>query len=88
MDELHLVGRVAELVEEVACDAVVVEARGAAALGGAGYFNNSLGPVYRSEDLNMDGTVRYNNLNNDRHVIANTIGVSTPNNIVNQHTPN
>jgi hypothetical protein len=54
-------------------------------------YNNQnviVGPVYRSEDLNMDGMVKYNSLDNDRNVIAGTVGVSTPNNIVNQHTPN
>jgi hypothetical protein len=43
---------------------------------------------YRTEDLNMDGKVRYNNTSNDRMVIAENVGVSTPNAILNQHTPN
>ena len=43
--------------------------------------------VYRREDVNMDGIIRYNGLNNDRNVILSTIGVGTPNNIYNQHTP-
>ena len=43
--------------------------------------------VYRREDVNMDGTIRYNGLNNDRNVILGTVGVGTPNNIYNQHTP-
>ena len=46
-----------------------------------------VGGVYRAEDVNMDGIIRYNNLNNDRNVILGTVGVSTPNNIYNQHTP-
>jgi hypothetical protein len=50
--------------------------------------NNVLNNVYRLEDLNLDGKVMYNGLDNDRNVIASTVGVSTPNNIVNQHTPN
>ena len=55
---------------------------------GSGTPNNSLSPVYRMEDVNMDGKVRYNNSDNDRVVIITTIGVNTPNNIINQHTPN
>jgi hypothetical protein len=58
------------------------------ALGGIGFANSTLSPVYRPEDLNMDGKVRYNNTDNDRLVIINTVGVTTPNAIVNQHTPN
>lgn len=59
-----------------------------AVLTAVGTPNNTLSPVYRKEDVNMDGKVRYNNTDNDRNVIANTVGVSTPNNVVNQHTPN
>lgn len=58
------------------------------ALGGAGFVNATLDGVYRPEDLNLDGKVRYNNADNDRGVILNTIGVSNTNNIFNQHTPN
>jgi len=57
-----------------------------AALGGVA--NASLNNVYRVEDANMDGKIRYNNTDNDRMIIINNIGVSTPNNIINQHTPN
>ncbi len=39
--------------------------------------------------LDLDGgKVKYNNTDNDRNVVAAMVGVSTPNNIVNQHTPN
>lgn len=60
----------------------------ASVLTAVGAPNNVLGPVYRAEDANMDGKVKYNNTDNDRNVIAAMVGVSTPNNIVNQHTPN
>jgi len=44
---------------------------------------------YRLEDVNMDGMVRYNNLDNDKNYILNsTVGVSTPNIVISQHTPN
>jgi hypothetical protein len=44
---------------------------------------------YRIEDVNMDGIVRYNNFNNDRnYILSNTTGISTPNAVVSQHTPN
>jgi hypothetical protein len=44
---------------------------------------------YRIEDVNMDGMVRYNNFNNDRnYILSNTTGISTPNAVVSQHTPN
>ena len=57
-------------------------------LGGVGFINTTLNQVYRSEDINMDGKVRYNNTDNDRVVILNNLGVSTPNNVINQHTSN
>ncbi len=50
--------------------------------------NNTLQPVYRMEDLNMDGMVRYNNTDNDRIIILDNVGVNSPNTILNQHTPN
>jgi hypothetical protein len=44
---------------------------------------------YRLEDVNMDGMVRYNNADNDKNFILNsTVGVSTPNIVISQHTPN
>ncbi len=55
---------------------------------GAGTPNATLSPVYRVEDLNMDGKLRYNNTDNDRALIINNVGVSTPNRILYQHTPN
>ena len=57
------------------------------ALGGTANSNNTLN-AYRKEDLNMDGKVRYNNTDNDRAIILNNVGASTPNNILSQHTPN
>jgi len=53
-----------------------------------GNANGLLNGVYRSEDANMDGVIKYNNTNNDRAVILGTVGVGTPNAIYNQHTPN
>jgi hypothetical protein len=55
--------------------------------------NNILEPVYRTEDANMDGRVKYNNADNDKNFILNKIiasnaPVSTPNDILSQHTPN
>jgi hypothetical protein len=58
-----------------------------AALGGASLSNNTV-YGYRGEDLNMDGKVRYNGTDNDRNVVLDNIGVSTPNKIITQHTPN
>jgi hypothetical protein len=55
------------------------------ALGGD--INGILGVTYRKEDVNMDGYIKFNNTNNDRAIILGTVGVSTPNNIFNQHTP-
>ena len=52
-----------------------------------GNANATIPNVYRSEDVNMDGKIRYNNTDNDRVVILGELGVSTPNNIYNQHTP-
>jgi hypothetical protein len=57
------------------------------ALGGSAYLNNII-TGYRSEDLNMDHKIKYNGLDNDRSVIANQVGVNTPNKIIGQHTPN
>ncbi len=55
--------------------------------------NNILYPVYRTEDANMDARVKYNNADNDKNFILNEIifsnaPVSTPNDILSQHTPN
>jgi hypothetical protein len=55
---------------------------------GSSTLNNSLENVYRKEDVNMDGKVRYNNADNDRNVVLITIGVNTPNKVFSQHTPN
>ena len=57
------------------------------ALGGVANINGVAGPTYRVEDVNMDTRIRYNGLDNDRLVILYTLGVQTPNNILNQHTP-
>jgi hypothetical protein len=58
------------------------------ALGGPGFLNATLNDVYRSEDNNMDGKIRFNNTDNDRVIIINNIGIGFPNNLINQHTPN
>jgi len=55
--------------------------------------NNTLSPVYRTEDVNMDGRVKYNNAENDKNFMLNKIlhsnsPVSSPNTILMQHTPN
>jgi hypothetical protein len=55
--------------------------------------NNILYPVYRTEDVNMDARVKYNNTDNDKNFILSEIinsnaPVSTPNDILSQHTPN
>jgi hypothetical protein len=55
-----------------------------AALGGPAFSNNTLN-AYRKEDVNMDGKVRYNNTDNDRQIIINNIGISTPNKVLHQH---
>jgi hypothetical protein len=55
---------------------------------GSSTLNNSLENVYRKEDVNLDGKVRYNNADNDRNVILSTIGANTPNKVFSQHTPN
>jgi Beta-propeller repeat len=61
------------------------------ALGGAlanpSVLNNTLNNVYRSEDNNLDGKVRYNNADNDRVIILSNLG-NQSNNIINHHTPN
>jgi hypothetical protein len=57
------------------------------ALGGTANSNNTLN-AYRKEDVNMDGKVRYNNTDNDRAIILNNVGSTTPNKILSQHTPN
>ncbi|HOZ52899.1 MAG TPA: hypothetical protein PLU17_13630, partial [Chitinophagaceae bacterium] len=57
-------------------------------LGGPAFLNATLHNVYRAEDGNMDGKVRFNNTDNDRALILMTVGVNTPNSIISQHTPN
>ncbi|MBK7761809.1 MAG: HYR domain-containing protein [Bacteroidetes bacterium] len=56
-------------------------------VGGPGLINNIV-YGYRVEDCNMDGKIRYNGLDNDRTLIITNVGVSTPNNVLFQHTPN
>lgn len=56
------------------------------AVGGPGNPNNIVAG-YRPEDVNLDGVVKYNNTNADRLIILSTVGVTTPNRICNQHTP-
>ncbi|GBL36283.1 hypothetical protein EMGBS15_18780 [Filimonas sp.] len=51
-------------------------------------LNNTYEPVYRREDVNMDGKIRFNNTDNDRAPIIENVGPTTPNAIINQHTPN
>jgi hypothetical protein len=56
-----------------------------------GNLNNVLSNVYRAEDLNMNGNVKYNNTDNDKDVItANlfTIPGASNNTTITQHTPN
>jgi hypothetical protein len=55
---------------------------------GVSSASSSMDNVYRLEDVNMDGKIRYNNTDNDRVIILNNVGVNTPNNVLNQHTPN
>ncbi|MEN9340229.1 MAG: hypothetical protein RIQ62_1541, partial [Bacteroidota bacterium] len=47
---------------------------------------------YRKEDANMDGRVKYNNVDNDKNFILNKIlsasPTATPNDNLYQHTPN
>lgn len=57
------------------------------AVGGVANINTTV-YGYRMEDCNMDGKVRYNGLDNDRVLIINNVGISTPNNVLFQHTPN
>jgi hypothetical protein len=57
------------------------------ALGGTTSANN-IAYGYRPEDLNMDHKVKYNGTDNDRSVIVGNIGISAPNTIISQHTPN
>jgi hypothetical protein len=59
-----------------------------ASLGGNLFINNTLYNIYRAEDVNLDGKIRYNGMDNDRIVILNSVGISTPNNVIYQHTPN
>jgi hypothetical protein len=53
--------------------------------------NNILYQSYKNTDANMDGKVKYNNVDNDKNWMLNCILVSapgaTPNNIISQHTP-
>ncbi|MBK7763870.1 MAG: hypothetical protein IPI46_10965 [Bacteroidetes bacterium] len=57
---------------------------------GVGTPNNVLSNVYRMEDVNLDGFIKYNNFNNDRVVIQSTVvsAGGTNNATVTQHTPN
>ncbi|HOZ52978.1 MAG TPA: hypothetical protein PLU17_14025, partial [Chitinophagaceae bacterium] len=57
-------------------------------LSAVGGLNSVLSNVYRMEDLNMDSKVKFNGSDNDRVVILSTLGLSTPNIILSQHTPN
>ncbi|MBK7761850.1 MAG: SprB repeat-containing protein [Bacteroidetes bacterium] len=57
------------------------------AIGGPGNINTTV-YGYRMEDGNMDGKVRYNGIDNDRVLIINNVGISTPNNVIFQQTPN
>ncbi len=56
--------------------------------GSDGTPNYIIHNAYRREDVNMDGKVMYNSPGNDKEVILNTGGVSAPNNVYYQHTPN
>lgn len=58
------------------------------ALGGTAFINNIITHSYRQEDLNLDGKILYNGSDNDRVIILNNVGVSNPNSILYQHTPN
>jgi len=56
-----------------------------------GNLNNVLSNVYRAEDLNMNGNVKYNNTDNDKDVITANLFANpgaTNNTTVTQHTPN
>lgn len=57
------------------------------AVGGAANLNASIDNIYRVEDVNLDGMIRYNGMNNDRAVIINALGITTPNKVLSQHTP-
>jgi len=52
--------------------------------------NAVISNVYRIEDLNMDGNIQYSGTSVSEffNVISTTVGTSTPNNTVYQHTPN
>jgi hypothetical protein len=52
--------------------------------------NGVISNVYRIEDLNMDGKIQYSGTSVSEffNVISTTVGASTPNNTVYQHTPN
>jgi hypothetical protein len=52
--------------------------------------NGVISNVYRIEDLNMDGKIQYSGTTVSEffNVISATVGASTPNNTVYQHTPN
>ncbi len=56
-----------------------------------GNSNNVLSNVYRAEDLNMNGNVKYNNTDNDKDVITSNLFAipgATNNTTITQHTPN
>ncbi|HNB81079.1 MAG TPA: hypothetical protein PLP14_03210 [Chitinophagaceae bacterium] len=57
---------------------------------GVGTPNNVINNVYRMEDVNMDGAIKYNNTDNDRIVIYGTVLApgGSANNTITQHTPN
>lgn len=57
------------------------------AVGGALHLNDIL-YGYRPEDVNMDHQIKYNGPDNDRLFILGQVGVSSPNTILRQHTPN
>ena len=43
---------------------------------------------YHIEDVNLNGQVKYSGLNNDRVIILNNVGFTTPLNTISQHSPN
>ena len=54
-------------------------------------MNNGLSNVYRAEDFDMNGTVLYNGLDNDKDVITSNLFAipgATNNTTITQHTPN
>jgi len=58
--------------------------------------NNILYQVYRNSDMNMDGKVKYNSIDNDKNWLLNlilsstagTTNIATQNSTISQHTPN